>query len=67
MEGWFRRTTWYLFWEREFHRPDSYLPYKVPTRVLMAMLESITQGPNVLVGVDATGVASESFSVSVHD
>jgi len=48
-------------WECEFYRPDPYLPYKVPTRVLMAMLESITQGLNVLFGVDATPV------ISVHD
>ena len=35
--------------------------YKVRTRILMAMLESITQGIHVCVGVDAAPV------VSVHD
>ena len=53
------------FWEREFHRPDPYLPYKVPTCVLMAMLESITQGLNIFFGVDATDAGF--VSVSVHN
>ena len=45
---------------------DPYSPYKVPTCVLMALLESITQGVNITFGVDAIGVIS-SWQVSVQN
>ena len=59
-----------MFWEHDFDRSDPYLPDKVPTHVLMAVLGSIRQGPNVLFRVDVTLVISvhdwQTIVVSVH-